>query len=292
MKLLIFRMATIGVFLLSIVASLCEGSTKPIPSYKVHSDFLLESWKPNAPILVIFKDPFCPYCLQALKRRDELKAYNAFLFWYPIFGERSENRVREFFKCASPVSEQVISAVINNTSPECKGAEKAHLIDLNRKMFEAYSPDGVPSYYLGERKISLGELKGLQKKNESMSPTVSLSWDRYHLNQVAQNDSQLAKIAVILPIKFNEYDELQALLKHNTRYTWYLFSADSNNSYDSFCRSLNGGCGKSSIVKYRESTEELSLLYGLDFNTLTEPQFILNGRLLSDSETEKYLISQ
>jgi len=277
------------ILLLSTLSFSVDASSDalPVPSVDQHAKFLMEPWKPNAPVLLIFTDPFCPYCIKALKRREELKSYNVFLFWYPIFGERSDNRVSEIFQCASPVSDQVINSVIKGESPACTNAVDKNLMLTDRKFYEAYSPQGVPAYYMGGVKVSVAELKAWHKSLAVVAPSVKLDWSRYKINRVDINSSNLSKVMVILPHNYQNKDLLVSALKANAKFEWYWFEDDKGDEYKNSCHELVGKCGAQVLNQYVNTTQEIKLLYGLE--DISKVILILNGKVLSDAETISYL---
>ena len=271
-----------------VIAESCSAVTEglPIPSVDEYSNFLLEPWKSNAPVLIIFTDPFCPYCIKALKRRDDLKAYNTYLFWYPIFGERSDKRVADIFQCSSPVSTQVISAVIAGKNPGCDGIQNENLTLLNRKMYEAYSPLGVPAYYMGGVKVSVAELKAWHKSVAAITSSVALDWSRYNINRLDASTGSLSKAILLLPSKYKKVKSLMPMLKTNTDYDWYLFHDGQRSAYKKTCQYLVGKCESQTLDQYVVTTQEIELLY--DLKAISSPALILNGKILTDVEKIKY----
>lgn len=262
------------------------GSTQlPIPSDE-YAAFLLEPWKPNAPILTVFTDPFCPYCIKALKRRDDFKNYNTYLLWYPIFGERSDKRVEEIFHCPSPSASHVIEAVIAGKAPGCDGPINAELIRLNRLMYEAYSPDGVPSYYTGGVKVSIAELKAWRRQEKSVTPNVVLDWSRYDANRLNVTSANMSKVVVVLPHDYSDTEKLIDSLKANRKFEWYLFQDQNTKNYEKFCKHLVGKCDSEMLNGYEARAQELALLFGLD--NISKMSIVLNGKVLSDAEVDYY----
>ena len=257
-----------------------------IPSPHEYSSFLIEPWKANAPVVVVFTDPFCPYCIQALKRKDELKPYNAFVFWYPIFGERSDRRVAEIFQCSSVASEQVINAVIEKKSPRCTGNKNEHLMALNNAMYEAYAPQGVPSYYFGGVSVSVAQLKEWRKSVRDVTPSVAIDWPRYELNRLDAQTVSLSNVIIMLPQKYENSESLIKMLQSNTRYNWHFFTEGGAAAYKKPCQYLVGKCESKALKEYLSATEEIKLLYGL--NVIAKPLLIMNGKILNDSEKIKY----
>lgn len=259
----------------------------PIPSPDEYADFLLEPWKPNAPILVAFKDPFCPYCIKAFHRKSELQPYNVFMFWYPIFGERSERRIEEIFRCASPTSQQVINAVIAHQSPSCGGSAKKHLMALNRRIYEAYAAPGVPAYYLGGVKVSMAQVRASHLSVSSLETSVHIDWQRYDLHRLNIGTSKLANVLLMLPELSSKTSELMALLRKHSTYDWYLFSDGYSEDYYKICEGLVGKCKPETIKQYLLMSEEIKLLFGWD--SAQSLEVVINGKILTNVEKDKYL---
>lgn len=262
-----------------------QAEPLPIPSPDVHSEFLLQPWKANALSVIVFKDPFCPYCVKALERVDDLKDFNVFMFWYPIFGERSEQRISQMFQCASPSGHQVVTSVIAKKSPDCDGDINLHLMELNRKMYEAYSPSGVPSYYLGGAKTSVPALMELKRSVPSIQPSVNLELSRYEQNKLDMLSQKTASLLLLLPSRYEKTSEIIALVKKHAEYDWYLFTDGSQESYVEMCAEMAGNCDRNMLLNYSSLGKEIMLLFGVD--TLVSPVLIMNGKLLSYSEIKK-----
>ena len=135
-----------------------------IPDKDIHQKFLVSKWQDDAPVLIVFKDPFCPYCVKAFKSLDQLEQYNVFIFWSPILGDRSVARVERFFVCQDPVGNLVIDAVIGRVPPACDGEINLSLKEKNDALVDYYKPEIVPSYYLGGKRVGLAQLKWHIKK--------------------------------------------------------------------------------------------------------------------------------
>ena len=262
----------------------------PVPTYPEYKDFLLSEWKPDAPVAIAFKDPFCPYCIKALEHRADLNAINVFLFWYPIFGERSDLRVAEFFKCRSPVSDSVIAAVINGQSPACTNEANAKLTALNKAMYEAYSPSGVPAYYFGGSKVSFGELKSIKPRTSARGqsvPHVVLDWNRYPLNRIPPKSTGGSPVGIYVPANFSakKMQELIAVIRKQTGYTWHLFSPRFTPAMQELCSTQVNKCDSAYSQQFERNSSELSLLFGLD--SISHPVVILDGNLMSANAARK-----
>lgn len=254
-------------------------SPLPVPTVESHKEFLVGEWKPNSPSVVLFTDPFCPYCLKALEKKHELDNVNLFMFWYPIFGEKSDSRVAEFFRCNSPVGSNVIESVLQRKSPDCTRKLDTKLESKNKQMYEAYNPPGVPAFYLGGQKVSFAEVKSIQVE-ERLSSGVNLEWERYSVNQILNNSATGTRVAFYLSSTLSERKvrEIAEILKSNEEYRWYLFPSKANQLSKRVCSILQLSC-IDDRDKLLQSGQEIALLYGLDHES--NSQVIIDGRLTS-----------
>jgi len=257
------------------------NSPRPIPDDMTYGQFLLNDWNPGAPVIITFKDPFCPYCIRALKDIERLDDLNVFMFWSPILGQASISRVEEILHCQAPVGEQVIKAVIERQSPQCtKNKQTEVLAQLNHRMVEAYDPQAVPSYYFGGRRSSLAEISNLTSRVKQLSAsTVTLDWARYDTLLLQQQSSQLARVVVVVPEDYPRSKDLIDTLLSHSRYQWYISSIDN---YNLICSQLNNGCNQEKRQDFFQKSQEIQLLFGLEENR--QPRLILGGRLLSDAQ--------
>lgn len=262
-------------------------SPLPVPTIESHKKFLVGDWKPNAPSVVMFTDPFCPYCLKALEKKHELNGVNLFMFWYPIFGEKSDIRVAEFFRCASPTSSTVLEAVLQRKSPGCAEQPDAGLEAINKQMYEAYTPPGVPAYYLGGQKASFTEVKSIQPDG-GLGLGVNLEWERYADNQLL-NDSSAHKRAAIYIGENLSASKLKKLIKNlqtHKEYQWYVFPTKHTQLNRAICSQFQQPCdGKK--AKLLQASQEIELLYG--FNLRSNSQVIIDGRLVGVVQLPKDL---
>ncbi len=279
---LLFGMLTSVVYAEKSVARL-------IPDHQQYQPFLLQPWKPGKPALIALKDPFCPYCIQALKRRSQLINYNVFVFWTPILGEQSVARVREFFKCASPVAPQVIDATVNIRRPVCNGPFNDKLFALNQRILDSYAPNSVPQYWMGGGQVALASLK-LERPTVDVaaiaaSARLRINWPRYQSMALNVPLTQRYSIALMLPEGYLLNPEMIRKIKQNRRFNWYMGGAaiDSEDLYAEFlCRSPDGQCNEGTLADYRYSEEEFRLLNGI--KKITRPTFILEGKILTERE--------
>lgn len=253
-------------------------SPLPVPTVESHKEFLVGDWKPNSPSVVMFTDPFCPYCLKALEKKHELDNVNLFMFWYPIFGEKSDSRVAEFFRCESPVGSNVINAVLQRKSPDCSRKLDTELEKTNKKMYEAYNPPGVPALYLGGQKVSFAEVKSIQLA-ENYSSGIKLDWERYANNQLLTDTSANSRAAIYVGKNLSgaNLKKLTRILQTHKEYKWYIFPSNHSQLNRVVCSQFQQQCGgkKDQLL---QASQEIGLLYGLDLQS--NSRVIINGRLV------------
>ena len=155
------------------------GSVLPLPEAAVHSGFLLSEYDPAKPSVAVFKDPLCGYCLAAMPQLNQLSAYNVYLFWAPIFGQRSELSINEIFRCANPVDKLVRDRVAARQTPGCAREIDNEALAVNQNMVDAYRINSVPAYYFQGKRVSLRELLLRQLEHPRVSG-VAVNWDRYN----------------------------------------------------------------------------------------------------------------
>lgn len=280
MKLLKPLLVFCYLFLLSLqVLSTEVTNSQFIPSPETHGAFLLEKWQPNAPSIIAFKDPYCPYCIKALKKLDKLKGYNVFMFWSPILGESSKTKVDEIFTCQSPVSLAVFAAVINRKGVNCDqvatAKEQGHLRELNDQIVANYDPRSVPSYYFGGQKVHISALDKFKRQLSSAVKPVQLNWQRYQqLKLPQQHHSGLANVIVFAPKHLQQQLAFVEALKADYRYNWFV--ADL---------SCAGKACKSS--EQARLSAELRLLLAADGRKQTT--FAINGMVLQPERYQRYI---
>lgn len=270
-------------FLLLWVSGISVAEPLPIPDPKNYSAFLAEPWKPDAPSLIVFKDPFCPYCIDGFRKISRLSHYNVYVFWRPIFGERSERRIDEFFRCTKPVNVEVVESVIERKTPDCIGEPNQTLVKLNAQMGEAYKPNAVPAYFFGGKRIALSQLGGLTASVTKLEATVALQWERYEHHRFNNPNHNLGRVAVVLPKNFTMWPELLEKISQQNNYQWYVFLDESHTEkFQNVCSHLNVNCDQESFRNHLLTASEIKLLFGLD--DLAEERYILNGKILTNEE--------
>lgn len=251
-----------------------------VPDKENYKDFLIESWKPDVPTIIAFKDPNCGYCIKALKNLAQYKDYNVFMFWSPILGKLSDNKVNDIFDCDDPIGKGVISSVINRESITCKSTsslrnKRAKLEALNHDVVSRYNPQSVPAFYFGGQKVRLNSLAKFKQDITNSPSLVKLQWQRYEPIKVSSSEhSGIANAIVFIPNDFKSKNDLSNLLKGDPRYNWHLA--------ESSCQSIN--C----VLTVKEKlTEELKLL--LNITEVDKPILVVNGMVI---KPERYGIYQ
>lgn len=271
-----FLRLSVAIAGLLLVVKVMAQSPLPVPTIESHKEFLVGAWKPNAPSVVMFTDPFCPYCLKALEKKHELDGVNLFMFWYPIFGEKSDTRVAEFFRCELPVGSKVLEAVLQRRSPDCVKQPESGLQLINKQMYEAYAPPGVPAFYLGGQKVSFAEVKSIQSAG-NLGLGVSLDWERYSSNRLLTSSSAHHRAAIYIGEKLSasKLKKLMGILETHTEYQWYIFPTKHNHLNRSTCSQLQCDGKKEQLL---QASQELELLFGLD--SVGGTKVIINGSLV------------
>lgn len=163
------------------------SEAKLIPNEAEYSAFLLNGWRAERPNVLVFKDPFCPYCIKAIPKLKQLTGYNVYVFWAPILANRSQNRVDEIFNCERFASQIVLSAVQQRQSPECikpQPALKQFQRQLNDKIVSNYKINAVPGFYIQGKNVSLNTLLSMQNKRPMING-VNIRWEKFKLMKQA-----------------------------------------------------------------------------------------------------------
>ncbi len=162
----------------AMVAVGAHASALPQPNLQAHERFLIGDYEPSRPSVMVFKDPHCGFCIAAIPKLEQLKGYNVFLFWSPIFGQRSVERINKIFQCSSPVGETVLHHVGAREAPACGGPVDEALLAVNQAMVDAYRIRSVPAYYFQGVRFSAQHLLERQGSNPPING-VSVDWARY-----------------------------------------------------------------------------------------------------------------
>jgi 23S rRNA pseudoU1915 N3-methylase RlmH len=259
-----------------------EKTALPQPDPVGHRQFLLRPYQPAAPSVVVFKDPFCGYCIKAMANSAQLAAYNVYLFWYPIFGTSSEERVQQFFRCQNPTGPLVQKAMLARQAPACDGDLQQQLAQVNQQMVDAYLPDAVPAYYLSGQRTYAAELVALQQQKKPAAQ-VKVQWQRYRSNLVTPATSG-DDVAVFLPATAAEQSvsALLATLASVKTTKVYLF-AGSAGQQQQICQ-LQAQCQQLASQGYNAA--EARLLFGL---STEQYSVVLNGSLVAISALPVHL---
>jgi glutaredoxin len=271
-------------FFLSILALFFHASISAqsffVPDKDNYNDFLVAPWKPDAPTVIAFKDPNCGYCIKALKNLENYQDYNVFMFWSPILGKSSDNKVNDIFACDDPIGKGVISSVINRKSISCESTsilkgKRDKLKELNHEVVSLYNPQSVPAFYFGGQKVRLNSLAKFKQDVTNSLSLVKLQWQRYKPIKVSSSEhSGIANAVVFIPNGFKSKSALVDFLKKDLRYNWHLA--------ESSCQSIN--CV---LTDKDKLTEELKLL--LNITEVDKPTLVVNGMVI---KPERYGLYQ
>lgn len=252
-------------FIFILFCSCISNAEVIIPDKDTHQAFLLGEWDAKKPILVTLKDPRCGFCIRALQKRERLENYNVFMFWAPILGEASRLDVERYFHCKSPVSPQVLDAVIQRKTLHCNGNKKSKLAKLNSQMVRSYKPNSVPQYWYAGVRVNPSQLNLSLSNDQKIKAIIDgsllkVSWDRYQSNAVNSNQQAL-NIGLVVPTNLKISQELMAELSQDKRLNWYVFENSS---------------------KETKGNLEFRILTGLLHPS--KMTFVLEGKVLSEKE--------
>ncbi len=289
------KVAFIKVGLLMLLSSTLmatEQNSRFIP--KSNESFLLGEYKPQAPALIMLSDPFCSYCIRAFKKRAQLENYNLYVYWAPILSEDSVRRVTAFFRCETPIDQQVLNALLDYDVPLCIGEVKRALKEENDVVVAHLDPKTVPQYWLNGRQVRWAQLNLVKSVATARAlaneQEISVDWTRYRLFAVNKSEAYRQTIAIVLPEGRSAGARLLKSLYKSTRYNWYLISSakDARELAQLRCSAQAHDCGSvSRVTQYAELKMEFQLLIGVE--ELDGPAFLLNGKRLNQKEIN-YLI--
>lgn len=258
-------------------------NAKIIPTPEVYSDFLIEPWKPNAPSVIVFKDPNCGYCIRALKALDKYKDYNVFMFWSPILGDYSDKRVAAIMECDDPISQEVFDDVITRTPIECKSSDAlnprhSRLQQLNKEIVQNYNPQSVPSYYFGGQKVYLSSLKKFKQQLTNGITPVKLDWARYEALRLKQSGNQgLANAILFVSDELSTSKSLIASLENDFRYNWHLAKSTCESKY---------------CTKNEESNRSAELRLLMDVPEDAQIALVIDGMVIQTERLNQYLSNE
>lgn len=235
-----------------------------IPNQNTHSAFLYNDWQASRANVILFIDPLCPYCKKAIPRLVEIKNYNVYVFWSPIFGDRSEKIITPLFKCENPTSLQVLEAFVNKNEKQlqCELPYNQYLRELNDEMVENYKINSVPSYYVQGVRTSLSRLITERRADVTDVNGVKINWARYHAQKIS-NGQAVNNMALIISNDSIKYVQ-NFVNKFRPKYLFV------NGYSGKFCEfTLSEGC-KDSANLNRSSKQaylEIISLFGIeDYN--------------------------
>lgn len=244
-------------------SALANIDAKIIPNEKIHKIHLYNQYEPKKQNLIVFKDPFCPYCIKGIERLKLLSEYNVFVFWAPILGTNSERRVNSFFHCEHVASSLVLGSVKARLPANCKGELNEKNLQENLRIVDNYHVNSVPSYYLQGREFSFNQLLELNPHNPSINGVV-LDWSRYEMMQ-SKPRSQSKYLALAVPI---EQDIKWSTLvdQYNPQYLFFVGVDKKSNSLTLACQQLIT-CNEQNKLTYLKKTLEFNLLLGSSFSS-------------------------
>lgn len=235
----------------------CAVAQRFIPTEEQYFPFLLNGWDPKRQTVVIFKDPFCPHCIKAIPKLPELRNYNVYLFWAPILGQRSKQRVDDIFTCEAPASAKVLFAVRNRKQPECDNAYANDLRDLNDKMVVNYAVNSVPSFFLQGQRLSFGQLKRMQDKRPAINGVV-VNWRRYQRMQYLPRHKSKT-LSLIVPQGYEKH-LTQWLVKLRPEFVFLSDTSKLNQIGLGNC-TVKGECDNKDKRDYQKRINEFKLMF-------------------------------
>lgn len=235
----------------------CAAAQRFIPTEEQYFPFLLNGWDPKRQTVVIFKDPFCPHCIKAIPKLPELRNYNVYLFWAPILGQRSKQRVDDIFTCEAPASAKVLFAVRNRKQPECDNVYANDLRDLNDKMVVNYAVNSVPSFFLQGQRLSFGQLKRMQDKRPAINGVV-VNWRRYQRMQYLPRHKSKT-LSLIVPLGYEKH-LTQWLVKLRPEFVFLSDTSKLNQIGLGNC-AVKGECNNKDKRDYQKRINEFKLMF-------------------------------
>ncbi len=242
----------------------CSGQSKAagqklIPNEAEYSAFLLNGWRAERPNVLVFKDPFCPYCLKAIPKLELLTDYNVYVFWAPILGPSSQQRVAQIFNCERLASKKVMDAVVLRKQPNCPSSANPNLRHLNDRMVDNYQINAVPSFYLQGKNVSLAGLLKIQNARPAING-VKINWQTFQL--MRYSDYYRSKNLVIYIPQAASQDIDQLLTEYQPEYV-FLDKAKPNQYKPLLkCDKSDSSCINRRLKEYNNKTQEFKLLMG------------------------------
>ena len=233
-----------------------------IPDRIKHAAFLYNEWQPNRPNLTIFIDPLCPYCKKAIPKLDGITDYNVYIFWYPIFGQRSEKIVDPLFQCDHPTSAEILQSLMladgRTPTQHCGKEMRSQLREINDAVASSYPINGVPSFFVQGRRSSLAQVYSPVSEPAKYVNGVAIDWNRYQGTRIQDEKAPLTMALIFV----HGFSDREAKLVRQYRPVYVFSGAD----WDGICQQLKAkGCDSpESRERNRLYSLELNALLGLD----------------------------
>ncbi|WP_216595983.1 thioredoxin fold domain-containing protein [Catenovulum maritimum] len=277
------KLTLVGLFMFCLSKTFAVPSqtltVKPIPDSIEQQAFLLNGWRADRPNLLIFKDPFCPYCIKAIPRLDKLVGYNIYLFWAPILGNASKQRTYEFFHCERPVSEAILTSVAQRKKPECDGELQQDLVNQNNYYVSMYQINSVPSFYLQGQPVSLARLLKYQQSKSVSVMGVKPDWQRFV--KLQQLPAWQAQSLLLLVAKQDVKQAGELVAKYQPEYLVTEIEVLQQHPELLGCKDNTGKCFNQKIKSYQQQKELFMLMFGDKLNFKQSLVFEHTGNFFS-----------
>ncbi|WP_157447347.1 thioredoxin fold domain-containing protein [Catenovulum agarivorans] len=265
----------IAVLVVNLLLPVRAQQVMPIPDPIAQQAFLLNGWRADRPNLLVFKDPFCPYCIKVIPKLDQLAGYNIYLFWAPILGSASKQRSSEFFQCQRPVSEAILAAVEQRQKPQCDGELQSDLMVQNTQYVDAYQINAVPSFYLQGQKVSLARLLEYQQSTAASVFGVKPDWQRF--TKLQQLPAWQAKNLVLLIAEQDAGKTAQLLKQYQPEYVIADLTVLTQNPQLLGCSHNTDSCFSQKISQYQTQKQLFMLMFGDSLNLSRSSVIERNG---------------
>lgn len=269
-----------------LIADASAGEARAIPDPSRDRPFLYNDWRPNRPNVVAFIDPLCPYCKKAIPKFDQITDYNLFVYWAPIFGQRSEDAIRPFFRCEYPTGREVISSLLVTLGSSavkapfaCDGELDDSRRAVNDAMVASYPINGVPAFFLQGVQTSLAQIQAVPVEPARYINGVAMDWQRYEESRIEQNTPR-GSLAIILPEQQNSSVNLQLVKRYRPEYIF------SRSDWQALCDALSASAcviGEDAQRARLQQYNEMVALLGIDTQSGEPFLLTLEGKLQSIS---------
>jgi glutaredoxin len=253
------RTLAILLFLVSFLVTQPAVSASFVPTESEYFPFLINGWDVKRKSVLIFKDPYCPYCIRAIPKIEKITNYNVFIFWAPILGERSIKRVDDIFQCNTPVSKKIFASMLVRKSPNCQNPVNEKLKELNQFVVDNYDINAVPSVFMQGKQVSLAQLIKESTKRPAING-VQVNWKRFKLMQ--QNSNEEAKtLALLIP---DTHQEKPSVVIDFYKPEFVFLASEMIEKSPEFlkCKTDNQLCLSYQSDKYQAKYQEFTLLFG------------------------------